>query len=725
VIAISGAFLIFSLLSSGCGNPEEPQITNVRLSYWKSIPDPDDLEDDEEWVPVWAPVGSGEVVKQSPVRVQGNITDNTAVVSPRITWIGERDTDEMERLGFTECSNGTEEFFECEMNCEETQEGFFVCNPLLPTRKLIRGDRFLFTFMTQEGETFELEVQVSEAQQLLVPDSEDDPILIEQDYRILRVFDPEGAVNPFLWSLLQRKRVGGPWLSLRSGDFLALESGDDSFQIAIQQPEGVELEGPPSATWRSLVKWNNVSFLNWDARTGDFVETFQIFDPRQRTSGAVIGQEGPPMYRFIASAQDVPDQKTEVYRSSEKEVFLTFSPLEQGDDELPQGAELPPPDLEVDGEDEDLIETSNPAENFDGTVESFSGEVRSLLYTLSEGPETSREPRFLYLDPEDISLRGEFEAAVVYVSDWDGDGVVDPPPEEGILNNLLEVTALDVQGNWTRKSVSISFVPTTLGDGAPELQILEILPTLDDEQEALLPFDEELRVRARAADDRGQPAFAAYQCTYGPENSLENVNEERCPIPQYDWDYMNAGGEYPRDPWEWIVIQPTSEILKTIGVLLAKEKVEDSKDSAKFTGIQIDLEPESEQEAYKISVSLPEASGPNVLLPTLKNGDTVDRDGLIVEATIFASISELNQITALWNGEPRGEPSFDSTKGEFRWDLQGETISEGDKICVGAISVTGHATLRLLEFAATTSEDLLLLGVTVTRDTEECVVQTP
>ena len=42
-IAIGGVFVVSSLLSFGCGNPEEPQITNVRLSFWDSIPpDPED-----------------------------------------------------------------------------------------------------------------------------------------------------------------------------------------------------------------------------------------------------------------------------------------------------------------------------------------------------------------------------------------------------------------------------------------------------------------------------------------------------------------------------------------------------------------------------------------------------------------------------------------------------------------------------------------------------------
>ncbi len=168
------------------------------------------------------------------------------------------------------------------------------------------------------------------------------------------------------------------------------------------------------------------------------------------------------------------------------------------------------------------------------------------------------------------------------------------------------------------------------------------------------------------------------------------------------------------------MVEPVSETQESIGVLRATEKVdeEDDKPEAKFSGIEIDLEPESEEDVYKISVSLAETSGPNVRLVGLKNGDMVDPNGLIVQATIFANVSELNQIKALWNGEPRGAPTYDSETAAFLWDLQAFTVREGDRICVGATSVTGHATLYLLEFADTT--DGLLLGVTVTSNTGEC-----
>jgi len=694
-VAMGGVFLFISLLSFGCGNPEAPQITKVRVSYW------DSLTGDGSWVFI----RDGDVAPQSPVRIQGNITDNTAVVNPRITWIGERE--DVDESGFTQCSEGTKDVYECEMSCEETQEGFFECNPLLPAGRLIRGDLFLLTLVTSGGEEHELQIEVSEAQDLLVPESESDPIQIVEDYRILRILSLTEEPNPFLWSLLQRKVAGGPWLPLRSGDFLALGAGDEAFQIAVEVPEGVEMDGPPSATWSSLVKWNNDYFLNWDAKTGDFTEEFQVFDPRDPQD--VLGGVGAATYRYVVSAEDVPDQKTEEFRYSQVARELLFSPE----------AATQEPDLEVDGEDEELVETSLSAESISGKVQSFSGEVRSLAFRLSDGPEGSRN-RLLYFDTTDISLSGTFATTMVYVSDWDGDGVVDEWSEEEGIPNTLDALALDVQGNWTYTTVPIVFLPSTSADGPPELQILEIFPAVfDEDQETTLPFGEELRVRARAADDRGQPELSGWECHCLAEEPL--INGDRCPCELVGIGELNAGGEFPQDPWEWIVVEPASETQESIGVLRATEKVDEEEDrpEAKFSGIEIDLEPEPEEEVYKVSVSLPEASGPNVVLTGLNNGDIVDPDGLIVQATIFANVSELNQIKALWNGGSRGEPTYDSETAAFLWDLQAFTVREGDRICVGAISVTGHANLYLLEFADTT--DGLLLGVTQTSNTGECI----
>ena len=136
-MTVGVVFLACTVLSVGCGNPEAPKIENVRLSYW------DSLTGDGSWVTI----EDGGVAPQSPVRIEGTITDNTAVVNPRITWIGERgDVDEEK---FTECSDGVREFYECVMDCEEAREGLFECNPLLPAAKLIRGDRYALTMTTQ------------------------------------------------------------------------------------------------------------------------------------------------------------------------------------------------------------------------------------------------------------------------------------------------------------------------------------------------------------------------------------------------------------------------------------------------------------------------------------------------------------------------------------------------------------------------------------------------
>lgn len=717
--SIGVTFLVCAVLSVGCGNPEAPKIENVRLSYWNS------LTGDGNWVSL----ENGATAPQSPVRIQGTITDNTAVVTPRITWIGDRGID-AEDAGFIECSDGTSAFYECVMDCEEAPGGgFFECNPLLPASTLIRGDLYLLTMKTTAQETFEVEVQVSEAQDLVVPEAEDDPILVVGDYRILRLDSLKGDPNPFLWSLVQRKVAGGQWVPLRSGDILNLGSGDSGFQLGVQVPEGMELEAPPEATWQSLVKWNNQSSLDWDAKTGSFKEEFQLFDPRLRDpSGAVIAEEGAPAYRFVASAQDVPDQKTGEFRSSATERDLLF---------LPESVTMAP-DLEVDGEDEGWIQTSDPGDNVGGTVRSFSGEVRSLLYRLSEEPPascgSSENPegqegpvtRPYYLNPESISLTGDFIAAVIYVSDWNGDGVVDEEQGEEGIPNYLEVVALGVEGNEARTCVTIGFTVPTKTDRSPELELQEIFPAVDKDGQGLLPYGEQMRLRARAADDRGQPAFSVLKCLC--EADEPPINGELCscgPLTgetEAPWVSLNAGGAYPWDPWDWIRVTPPSDApRKTIAVLRAKEKVEDPKDLpvAKFTSLEIPLEPESESEAYSFEVGLTETQGPTVTLLNWKNGDlVVNPDSFIVQARIIPHYSELNRITALWNGQPRANPSYDSTTGTFLWDLQGFTVREGDKICVGAVSVDEHATLYLLEFANT--EQGLLLGVTLTPDQSVC-----
>jgi hypothetical protein len=655
------------------------------------------------------------------------------VVNPRIVWTAV--PEDADQQGFTACSSVEDGFFECELSCEAGQEGFFECSPSLPARKLIRGDRFALTLVTAGGEEHELEVRVSEAQEL-----KESPGGIEaaREYRIFRATSLEGD-SSLIYSLYHRTAcstssrpaqgcpagdASAECYTLRSGDGFSWDPEETepcSFQILLKSDDGENGIVSVNAVRHSLVKWNDDDFLDWDATNGSFEETFQVLDPRMREeeSGEVIVGQEPVLYRYSVSAEDVPDQKTGEFRSTQVAREFYFSPGRVDWD----------PEIEVAGEDEEQVETSNPAENVTGTVKSFSGEVRSLLLRLSEG-EGDSEPRFLYADPETITLEGDFLTALVFVSDWDGNGIVDEPAVEGGgIPNRLSVLALDVQGNQAEKNVPIVFQPSTKANQAPEIQIREIFPALDKDQNARMPFGETLRVRARAADDRGQPSFSAYRCACTAEEPL--INDVRCPCDAItgvtgtldkadDWVDLNAGGEYPQNPWEWVEVEPASQTDKTIGVLLAKEMVEDETEipTARFSGFEIDLDPEPDEEAYGIAVSLQETTGPNVILSNLKNGQVVSPEGFLVQASIYANISELNEIKALWNGMPRGEPTFNAATGSFAWDFGDETLREGDRICVGAVSVTGHATLNLLEFAA--SSGGLLLGVTVTSDAQAC-----
>ena len=744
-------FLACAVLSVGCGNPEAPKIDDVRLFYR------DFLTGDGNWVFL----KPGVDAPQSPVRIQGSITDNTAVVNPKITWIGDRGID-AEDEGFTECSNGTDEFFECKMQCEGPTDGYYDCTPALEAQQLIRGDRFLLTGTEADGQTFEVEVSVSEAQELSevsLPEAQELKDKVES--RIFLVSSLEGDPD-VIWSVYQRTNCrtwdgepeGGCTLDGSSGDPHLLRSGDSvcwhpeveaegrcSFQIALKQENRGIVVDSVGAAWQSLVKWNDRSLLSWDATTDLFKKEFQLFDPRARDpdSGELIGEEGAPTYRFVVSAHDVPDQKTGEVRFSAFEVDVLFSPEDAKS----------MPNLEVDGEDKELIETSRPGLSVGGKVQSFSGEVRSLLCTLSEVPPASCEqsqspegqegatPRTLYLNPESISLTGKFTASIVFVSDWNGDGVVDEPQEEGGIPNFLEVAALDVQGNETRKCLPIEFTPPKKANRPPDLEIQEIYPTVDKKEEGLLPYGEQMRLRARAADDRGQPAFSALECIC--ETDEPPINGDRCPCtsltgkPKEPWVSLNAGGAYPLNPWDWIRVTPPSPPSeaprKTIVILRAQEKVEEPRDKpvAKFTSIGIDLEPESESEAYAFKVGTVDSQGPLVTLVNWKNGDpVVDPESFIVEARIYPRFSELNRIDALWNGEaplnpPPEDLNYDSLSGAFEWNVPataGREVREGDRICVGGVAADGHATLYILEFANTAEG--LRLGATLTPDEGAC-----
>jgi hypothetical protein len=490
------------------------------------------------------------------------------------------------------------------------------------------------------------------------------------------------------------------------------------------------------ATWASLAKWNDKSLLALNATTGSFSERFQLFDPREPSETS--DDHTSPTYRFVVAAEDVPDQKEDKGRLSEKLLDFIFK-----QEEFTPEEEIPPPDLQLDlldEEDPEIIETSEPVHIVSGKVESFSGEVKTLRFVLSEqeqgGPEGEErngngDPRILRYDPEELSLEGEFSAAIVLVSDWDGDGVVDWEGEEEKIRNVLEVEACDVRGNCVPESVKpvleFLFSPPTTEDTPPGVELLEVLPEPDTDGEVLLPFGEELRVRARAADDRGQPSFSFWTCDCEPDENNDclsgepRINADRWSCTEQGSGDLNAGGEFRQDPWEWIRIKPPElETQESIAVLRATEKIQqgEKEEDRTFTAVEIRLVPESAEGGRRVSFSLQETQGPAVALSSPQHGTVIDRDGLIVEAVILARISQLNQIKLLVNGKEQGNLiEYDGITGTFIWDLQ-DSVEEGDRICVGAVSVTGHATLNLLEFADTSEG--LLVSVTVTTDLQQC-----
>ena len=76
-----------------------------------------------------------------------------------------------------------------------------------------------------------------------------------------------------------------------------------------------------------------------------------------------------------------------------------------------------------------------------------------------------------------------------------------------------------------------------------------------------------------------------------------------------------------------------------------------------------------------------------------------------IEATVSPHYSRLNQIVARVSGgkiqdEPGRckQPSYNGDAGTLEWDLGRVSVREGDRVCMGGVSLTGHAVLYLWQF---------------------------
>jgi len=212
--------------------------------------------------------------------------------------------------------------------------------------------------------------------------------------------------------------------------------------------------------------------------------------------------------------------------------------------------------------------------------------------------------------------------------------------------------------------------------------------------------------------------------------------------PQVDVLIPDAAGQSPGNPWDWIEMEPIAggagDIFPFInfGIVTATENVKGNDEKELFSAFEMTIQQGDPEEKvctmwnagntecldpFTISFSSVVKKGPTVTLVGLKNGDVLaDGQTLALEASILRNISQLDKIIALVNGNSYGTPTYtgDSSSGDFLWDLSGWSVQEGDRICVGAESTTGHATINLLEFAEVSGG--LLIAVTITPDEDEC-----
>jgi len=697
---------------AGCGDPQAPKFKDIRISY-KTITG--------DWVQV-ADVSNG-TVEGSPVSIEGIITDNTAVVDPSLSLIAQRnDLEEWRQDPFQgQCRGEPDSYYECDLTCEKLAgEGAYVCDPALPAEALIRGDRYVVTLTTDQGD-FELEVRVREA--LRFDASFTDP---EEAYRVLKLVNVAGDPNPFLWGLRYRSRkdAQGEWVNeepLRYGDSLKIiQGGDTWFQLLVN--ETVELQGTtytltgaPTVMWQSLYKWNQYFPLDLDPKTGGFTQTFQFFDPRE---GLEI--EDPTygsLYTFSLYAHDVPNQKNEEIREHQEAYPMRFVPPAEG---------VPPPTVVVTelGESGTPIdETSTSSNVFTGNVSSVAGEVKSLQFVLSnaDGDRT----RIHYLDTESISLLGDFAVGIELVSDW-GTGTGEDGETDGSVLNRLEVVAYDMRGQFTTNEYEFPFLPPTTSS-PPSLSFLELFPVLDGNGNGLLPASESVCLRGIASDNTGQPEASSQLCGCSPKEALEAFNDARCVCGVETPWAMDASGRFPADPWEIIRMEPTAvDPVKDVALLFAREP--SSEDPRLFSALGVNMEPDETASAYTLTVTSAVSTGPINKQVAPQNATLLEpTQDLTVQVSILPNILPVDRLVALYNGrrpeDVEGISAPVLTFGEggdyiLEWAFLAGQIGQGTRICVGGESVAGHQSLQLLEF--TEVREGWMVGVSGINDETLC-----
>ncbi|MEW6440808.1 MAG: hypothetical protein AB1640_07695 [bacterium] len=700
-----GMRIVLAAFLSGCGNSEPPSIEDLSLSF----------EDPTDGTRKPLTVINGEqVAESSPVRLSGKITDNTAVVSPKVTIQGKRRDVE-----------------DVEFACPHGASGFDECLFSFTAADLVRGQTIVLREVDPaDAETIlqEVEVQVSEI----------------EPYRILEIEETRQGEGDLARSLYLRNLTDGTISRLQAGDALPGADGGPEFSLWVETSSGRVFSG----VWQraTLAKWDEAFALDLDPTSGSYNATFQLYDP----SRAGRPLEEAPTYRFTISAYDAPDQKEDVGRYSEKSRVLTFWPPRG---ELVSGAlreDVLPPEITLEGIDEttEPITVSSSTRLIGGQVRDNAGEVRWLRVRLSNGAPGSGGSGFreqiLYFDPGLISLTGGFVLNLSFVSDWDENGVIDVLEAGKGVANYLQLTAQDINGNETSypSSLQFDFVPPASSSSAPTLSLARTFPELDGNEEVSLPAGEVLRVRGTATDVSGQPIAQWWECPGCPslpEEAWDTLNEELCPCSLKQTLPLNPSGQFPANPWDWIEVPAGDLTSGTVHILKAIKRVRTAGEiqNAPFAAREI-LHPEDPDasDPQLVAVQPSATVGPLVSLgsaPTPANGTILTADGLgdfvadfgTLAASIAPQVSQLNQIVARVIGgrilEESGRckiPEFRGDTGAFDWDLGRVEVGEEDRVCVGAVSLAGHATLHLWEFEQV-AEGLRVL-LTISTDPEDC-----